>query len=145
MGGFDGTSNCLAGKLFGLNVKGTHAHSFVCSLTSMDDIQADKRQLDGIDFVEKCMNIQRECGLRHTNEGELAAFITYAIAFPKMFLALVDTYDTLGSGVPNFLIVAKALHEMGYKPLGIRLDSGDLAWLSREARQAFIAFSREHR
>jgi nicotinate phosphoribosyltransferase len=49
----------------------------------------------------------------------------------------VDTYDTLGSGVPNFICVALALVKLGYKPAGIRLDSGDLAFLSIEARRMF--------
>ena len=55
----------------------------------------------------------------------------------QAFLALVDTYDTLVSGIPNFLICALAMLEIGYKPLGIRLDSGDLAYLSLEARKMF--------
>jgi nicotinate phosphoribosyltransferase len=50
-------------------------------------------------------------------------------------LLLVDTYDTLKSGVPNAIKVFKKLRENGHKPLGIRLDSGDLAYLSREARK----------
>jgi len=45
---------------------------------------------------------------------------------PHNFLALVDTYDTLSSGVPNFLCVAFALMDAGVKPKGIRIDSGDL-------------------
>ncbi|HET6346395.1 MAG TPA: nicotinate phosphoribosyltransferase, partial [Myxococcota bacterium] len=61
----------------------------------------------------------------------------YAHAFPRSFTALVDTYDTLASGVPNFLVVASALHALGFKPRGIRLDSGDLAHLSRAARELF--------
>jgi nicotinate phosphoribosyltransferase len=72
-----------------------------------------------------------------TNKGELAAFISYAIAFPTNFLALVDTYDVLKSGVPNFLSVARALHDFNYQAIGLRLDSGDLAYLSLEVRARF--------
>jgi hypothetical protein len=49
------------------------------------------------------------CGGPGSLQGELAAFADYALSFPHKFLALVDTYDTLESGVPNFLLVAAAL------------------------------------
>lgn len=66
---------------------------------------------------------------------ELDAFRKYAELFPTSCLLLVDTYDTLRSGVPNAIKVFKELREKGYEPKGIRLDSGDLAYLSREARK----------
>lgn len=66
---------------------------------------------------------------------ELSAFRAYADVFPTNCLLLVDTYDTLGSGVPNAITVFKELRAKGYEPKGIRLDSGDLAFLSRQARR----------
>ncbi len=66
---------------------------------------------------------------------EISAFRKYAEMFPTSCLLLVDTYDTLRSGVPNAITVFNELREKGYEPKGIRLDSGDLAYLSREARK----------
>ncbi|MED1471731.1 nicotinate phosphoribosyltransferase [Bacillus salipaludis] len=98
LAGFEATSNVRAGKLFGIPVSGTHAHSMV---------QAYK--------------------------DEYTAFQKYAEAH-KDCVFLVDTYDTLRLGVPNAIKVAK---ELGDKInfIGIRLDSGDLAYLSKEARK----------
>jgi nicotinate phosphoribosyltransferase len=95
-------------------------------------------------FAKLCLQYLNELGpilnilSDETNKGELAAFISYAIAFPSGFLALVDTYDVLKSGLPNFLAVARALHECNYQAVGLRLDSGDLAYLSLEVRQKFV-------
>ena len=68
---------------------------------------------------------------------ELTAFRTYAKLYPSACILLVDTYDTLKSGVPNAIRVFKELREAGIKPksYGIRLDSGDLAYLSKKARK----------
>ena len=66
---------------------------------------------------------------------ELTAFRAYARAFPDGCLLLVDTYDTLRSGVPNAITVGRELAAAGHRLLGIRLDSGDLTVLSREARR----------
>ncbi|WP_413304195.1 nicotinate phosphoribosyltransferase [Bacillus sp. 1P10SD] len=98
LAGFEATSNVRAGKLFGIPVAGTHAHSMV---------QAYK--------------------------DEYTAFRKYAESH-KDCVFLVDTYDTLRLGVPNAIKVAK---EMGDQInfIGIRLDSGDLAYLSKEARK----------
>ncbi|MER2600143.1 MAG: nicotinate phosphoribosyltransferase [Caldilineales bacterium] len=63
-------------------------------------------------------------------EGELAAFRAYADVYPDNCLLLVDTVDTLGSGVPNAITVFEALRRRGHRPIGIRLDSGDLAYLA---------------
>ena len=70
---------------------------------------------------------------------ELTAFRKYAEMFPTSCLLLVDTFDTLRSGVPNAITVFNELREKGYEPRGIRLDSGDLAYLSREARKMLDA------
>lgn len=67
-------------------------------------------------------------------EDELTAFRKYAEYYPEDCILLVDTYDTLASGVPNAITVAKELEKQGHKLKGIRLDSGDLAYFSRKAR-----------
>lgn len=141
MGGFDATSNVLAGKLLGVPVKGTHAHSFVSAFSSFDDLPSRALQDSNgkeVDFVEMVLETRKELGYKGTKDGELTAFIAYAQSFPEGFLALVDTYDTLTSGVPNFLAVAVTLVKLGYKPIGIRLDSGDLAYLSKQTRKLFL-------
>ncbi len=147
LGGFNGTSNVLAGKLFGIEVKGTHAHSFVMSYVSLSDLKTSTiRAADGsgeVEFVVRVLEKRVQLGFGDSNEGELAAFIAYAQAFPGGFLALVDTYDTTKSGLKNFLSVGWALHELGYKPVGIRLDSGDLAYLSKVSRERFRAIDRD--
>ena len=102
IGGCIGTSNVLAGQMFGIPVKGTHAHSWIMSFPD-----------------------------------ELTAFRTYAKLYPSACILLADTYDTLGSGVPNAIRVFSEMREAGI-PLtfyGIRLDSGDLAYLSKQARK----------
>lgn len=159
LGGFDATSNLEAGRQFKIPVKGTHAHSYVQSHKSFDDIKADTSLMKAdstgscADFpakVHESMDLLKSIrddfpdDLRwtETNESELAAFTSYALAFPSTFLALVDTYDTLRSGLPNFCAVALALRSCGYKTLGIRIDSGDLSYLSKKAR-AFLRTTEE--
>ncbi|HEY3307525.1 MAG TPA: nicotinate phosphoribosyltransferase [Desulfuromonadaceae bacterium] len=65
---------------------------------------------------------------------ELSAFRAYADTFPDSSILLVDTYDTLKSGLPNAIRAAKELREKGHELRGIRIDSGDLAYLSHQAR-----------
>jgi nicotinate phosphoribosyltransferase len=143
MGGFDGTSNVAVGKMTGITVKGTHAHAYVMSYTGLNDLKtttiaSSTETSKQVEFLAVVLKHRKTLvGDKQTNEGELAAFVSYAQAYPKGFLALVDTYDTLQSGVPNYLAVARALHDLGYKSLGIRLDSGDLAYLSKRARMMF--------
>ena len=157
MGGFDKTSNVLASQLFGISPSGTTAHAFVMSFSSFKDIKSTtiKRGDDPSkeeDFLKVVLEKQKllapievpsesgrpvTLGSYTTNEGELASFISYAISFPTSFCALCDTYDTLKSGVPNYLAIALALIECGYGPGSMRLDSGDLAYLSRQARAMF--------
>ena len=66
--------------------------------------------------------------------SELEAFEAFARIYPDNCLLLVDTFDTLKSGVPNAIKVFRKLRAAGHKPVGIRLDSGDLAYLSKKAR-----------
>ena len=72
-------------------------------------------------------------------ETELEAFEHFAALYPDNCLLLVDTYDTLLSGMPNAVKVFKKLRAEGHKPVGIRLDSGDLAYLSKKAREILDA------
>ena len=67
--------------------------------------------------------------------SELEAFRAYAEIYPDAALLLVDTYDTLKSGIPNAIKVFDELKAKGKKPLGIRIDSGDLAYLTKQARK----------
>ncbi|MFA6212849.1 MAG: nicotinate phosphoribosyltransferase [Candidatus Obscuribacterales bacterium] len=103
LGGCDATSNVLAGRLYGIPVKGTHAHSWVMSYDS-----------------------------------ELAAFREYARIMPNNCIFLVDTYDTL-QGVAHAIEAGLELRAHGHDLAGIRLDSGDLAYLSTEARKMLDA------
>lgn len=68
-------------------------------------------------------------------DDELTAFRKFAEIHPNNCIFLVDTYNTLKSGIPNAIIVGKELEKRGYKLKGIRLDSGDLAYLSSQARK----------
>ena len=160
LGGFDGTSNVLAGKLYGIPVKGTHAHAFVSSYNSLEELKGRKLRLandfvgdePSTDFSTLCLRWhstvadQLKLLASESNAGELAAFIGYALAFPDGFLALVDTYDVCKSGILNFCAVALALNECGYRALGVRVDSGDLAYLSTRLRHIFnkIATRKSH-
>ncbi len=100
------TSNVLAGKLFDVPVRGTHAHSWIMSFPD-----------------------------------EYTAFQTYASIYPHACTLLVDTYDTIKSGIPNAIRVFTEMREAGveFKSYGIRLDSGDLAYLSKKARKMLDA------
>lgn len=74
------------------------------------------------------------------HDDEFAAFAAYAVSFPDNCVLLVDTYDTLGTGVPNAIRCAKeVLQPMGKRLKGIRIDSGDLAYLSNSARKMLDA------
>ncbi|MCL2617349.1 MAG: nicotinate phosphoribosyltransferase, partial [Defluviitaleaceae bacterium] len=101
IGGCAATSNVLAGKMFGVPVRGTHAHSWIMSFGD-----------------------------------ELAAFREYARLYPSACILLVDTYNTLKSGVLNAIKVFEEMRGAGQLTgsYGIRLDSGDLAYLSKAAR-----------
>ena len=140
IGGFDATSNVLAAVRDGIPARGTQGHSFIQSfqgLTQVETVPLAGPAGTAGNFTERVLAYRSLLGFEHANEGELAAFIAYAAAFPESFLCLVDTYDALSSGVPNFLCTAFALMDLGFRPVGVRLDSGDLAFLSRMCRNMF--------
>jgi nicotinate phosphoribosyltransferase len=109
IGGAAATSNTLAGKLFGIPVSGTMAHSWVMSF-----------------------------------ENELAAFRRYAQVYPESCILLIDTYDTLKSGLENAITVGRELKEQGHLSFGVRLDSGDLEYLSKKVRERLDRAGLEH-
>lgn len=139
LGGFDGTSNVLAGKLTGIQISGTHAHAFIMCYTGLADLQFTTLCKCGStvpeEFVSLVLDYRARLNCMSTNNGELAAFISYAQSFPHNFLCLIDTYDVVHSGLLNYLCVGAALHDFGYQPRGIRLDSGDLSYLSKFCRR----------
>ena len=143
IGGFDASSNVLAGKLLGIPISGTHAHAFVQSHSSLDDCRGLKLKPKGsseeIELLDIVLKYREEFGngWSNTNDGELAAFVAYAVSFPETFLCLIDTYDVLRSGLRNFIMVALSLNDCGYIPKGVRLDSGDLSFFSLEASKEF--------
>ena len=140
IGGATATSNMLAGEKYGVPTVGTMAHSFVTSFRSLKDLEERKMTDKDNELVSECLNVRQTLCLQDTHEGELAAFISFALDFPESFVALVDSYDSLKSGVPNFCIVAIALERKGGKAKGLRLDSGDLAALSISTRALMEKF-----
>jgi nicotinate phosphoribosyltransferase len=152
IGGYNGTSNVLAGMKFGIPVKGTHAHSYVSSFKSFSELdrsklkyaEEKKQESKSLDIKERVRHWQKKLKAEDTNEGELTAFTAYALDYPRGFIALIDTYNSLKSGMVNFVIVAMALIEAGYKPIGVRIDSGDIVLQSKEIRKYFISIGKEY-
>lgn len=90
------------------------SHSSANALSNTTQIKDPS--LNGKDFVAMVKDYRERLGFKSSSsDSELAAFTAYAQAFPGGFLALVDTYDTLQSGVPNFLCVALALDDLGHR------------------------------
>ena len=139
-----GTSNVLAGEYYGIPTVGTMAHSYVLSYTDSTDLGTHKF-LENEDLLALCLQFQKELNWTETNYSELLSFVGYATSYPTNFLALIDTYNTLLSGVRNFLIVALALDKLNYKAKGIRLDSGDLAELSKRVREIFTSVGEKYK
>ncbi|XP_057592816.1 nicotinate phosphoribosyltransferase isoform X3 [Hippopotamus amphibius kiboko] len=148
LGGFDGSSNMLAGQLRGVPVAGTLAHSFITSFSGTevppDPMLAPAAGQGPRVDLAACVEtwLERVCGhlglgVQQPHRGERVAFVAYALAFPRAFQGLLDTYSVRRSGLPNFLAVALALHELGYQAAGVRLDSGDLLQQAREVRGVF--------
>ena len=119
--------------------------SYVQSFSSLADAAGltlfNKKTQSDEDFLASVLMHRTIQTTTNTNDGELAAFCNYACAFPNSCLCLIDTYNTLESGLPNFIAVAKTLDDFGYLPRGVRLDSGDLVALSNGCQKAFDSVS----
>lgn len=100
IGGCVGTSNVMAGQMFGVPILGTQAHSWIQKFPS-----------------------------------ELEAFRAYAKTYPHKTMLLIDTYNTMASGLPNAITVFDEMRREGHEPLGVRIDSGDLDYLSKQVRK----------
>ncbi|XP_034386373.1 nicotinate phosphoribosyltransferase isoform X2 [Cyclopterus lumpus] len=147
VGGFDLTSNVQAGFLFGIPVAGTMAHSYVTSFTSLAEVRPQTlvalNGADPVDIISLTKDwLSRVCEFLGGEpgkicEGELAAFLSYAIAYPQNFLPVIDSYSVGCSGLLNFCAVALVLCELDYRPVGVRLDSGDLCRQSLDVRRVF--------
>lgn len=150
LGGFDSTSNVLAGRLFDIPTRGTMSHAYVSSYTGMEPTCVEKCLLTSKDSTDKIDLLNRSvfylekvtptCGLQpntKTNLSELTAFVSFAFSFPSSFLPVIDTYNVTHSGLPNFLAVCLALSEAGYRAVGVRIDSGDLFTLAEHIRDVF--------
>ncbi|XP_031138167.1 nicotinate phosphoribosyltransferase isoform X3 [Sander lucioperca] len=148
IGGFDFSSNVQAGFLFGIPVAGTMAHSYITSFTSLEEVWpqtlvAVNGEKDPVDIISLTKGwLSRVCELLGAepgkiSEGELASFLSYAIAYPQNFLPVIDSYSVACSGLLNFCAVALALCELGYRPVGVRLDSGDLCRQSVDVHRVF--------
>ncbi|XP_026988058.1 nicotinate phosphoribosyltransferase isoform X3 [Sagmatias obliquidens] len=156
LGGFDGSSNMLAGQLRGVPVAGTLAHSFITSFSGTevppDPMLAPAAGQGPRVDLAACVEtwLERVCGhlglgVQEPHRGERAAFVAYALAFPRAFQGLLDTYSVRRSGLPNFLAVALALEELGYQAVGVRLDSGDLLQQAQETRGVFRTVAAQFR
>lgn len=99
IGGCESTSHVLAGKIYGIPVKGTHAHSWIMAF-----------------------------------DEEEESFAAYADVMPNNCIFLIDTYETI-EGVKNAITVAKKMRNKGMEMIGVRIDSGDLAYLSIQIRK----------
>lgn len=83
-----------------------------------DDLKVSLKLLDK-DIKDELLSLREELGFQSTKLSELWAFASYMCAAPHNFLALVDTFDTMNSGVKNFLICAILLQKYGFKAKGI--------------------------
>lgn len=142
IGGADGTSNVEAEELLDIPAIGTIAHSFIQNHEGINPLKEDFTLYVNdrvINLWNEVLETRKSLGRKYftTSEHELVAFTSAAQQQPHNFVALLDTIDTLNSGVLNFIVVAKTLLKFGFIPVGVRLDSGDLAYLSKEIRYLF--------
>ncbi len=131
---------------YDIPVKGTCAHAYIMSF--QNQITDDNFFLDDDsekNLYKKALGIRSELNW-HTNIDELKAFCSFARIYKENSLLLVDTYNTINSGVKNSILVSLALNHFypGVNIRGVRLDSGDLADLSKKAKVLICEISEKY-
>lgn len=151
LSGLAGTSNVVANRVNNIRTFGTMSHAYITAFDAdmLEGLLKSQKPIDKFgmtegEFFAEIVLLRQRFGFLDTNTAELIAFSNFAITFSKPFSVLVDTFNVLKSGIPNFLICAHFLAQRGFGEFSVRLDSGDLIELSIRAKEAFESHDKAH-
>lgn len=141
---FDAVSNVLSGYYYNIPVRGTCAHAYIMSYQGEYYKKINEYQFDqlSIELFNQALEIRSFLKWEHTNLNELFSFATFTAVYQESSNLLVDTFNTIDSGIKNAIIISLALIKLKGKVIrGVRLDSGDLPNLSKRARELILKTS----